>query len=334
MSGETEVPDSVARRRTSAVASCDLCGHDRQHALADADTSRCRIVMCKHCGLFFASPSLSTDLLGEFYDEEFEGDAGTNKRVNGGDIEPRKITVEDRIARTWAMPLIERWIEVSGKRVLDIRCRSGALAEALSEAGATVTAIDPLMPNVSYAQRRSAIHDVRFVSIDEFERLSGFDDEQFDIITVLSIHLLSHSPSPRKLMERLYALLKPGGYLFLDEKDVFYPVRAIGETVFDSGPAHFFHFTTETLRKYYQRVGFEILQCDIDPVRKKSSRHIRSVVRKPETVLRDGAENSVVACDADQVVAALARADRKLRRNNGFNKFMRKARRAARRLWK
>ncbi len=328
----TEASAITGSRKTAAVEQCDLCGHHEKHILADASPARCQIVMCEHCGLFYASPSLSPDLLDKFYDEEFEGDAGTNKRLMKGDIEQRKVNVEDRIARTWAMPLIQSHVDVSGKSVLDVRCRSGALAAALAEAGAAVTAIDPLEPNVRYAQRREAIGDVRFIPIEDFERMDVFDDEQFDVITVLSIHLLSHSPSPSKLLHRLRALLKPGGYLFLDEKDVFHPVRATGETVFDTGPAHFFHFTTDSLRKYFSACGFDIVECSIDPKRKKSSRHIRSVVRRPANA-SNGTGGAPQACDRDQVMAALQQAERKLMRHNGLNKFMKNARRTARKIW-
>ena len=332
MTTATETPDITGPHRTTAVEQCDLCGHHEQHILADASPARCQIVMCEHCGLFYASPSLSPDLLDKFYDEEFEGDAGTNKRLMNGDIEQRKVNIEDRIARTWAMPLIENHVDVSGKSILDVRCRSGALAEALTQAGAQVTAIDPLEPNVRYAQRRGTIGDVQFIPIENFERMEAFEDEQFDVITALSIHLLSHSPSPNKLLHRLRALLKPGGLLFLDEKDVFHPVRATGETIFDTGPAHFFHLTTGSMRNYFTACGFDILECGIDPKRKKSSRHIRSVVRRPASA-SNGTGVPPNACDRDEVLATLQQAERKLMRHNGLNKFMKSARRTARKIW-
>lgn len=333
MTIDIETDDVLASRKTQTVEACDLCGHTGQLELASPSESRCRIVMCKHCGLFYASPSLATDLLEKFYDEEFDGDAGTNQRLDGGDIEPRKIGIEERIARNWAIPLIEGHINVDGLRVLDIRCRSGALAEALAQKGANVTAIDPLVPNVSFAERRPDLNDVRYISIEEFENLSDFEDGEFDVITALSIHLLSHSPSPRLLLARIFELLKPGGMLFLDEKDVFYPVRATGETLFDSGPAHFFHFTKETIRKYFEQTGFEVIECRIDPVRKKSNRHIRSVVRRPLDSVNGAQGRAPDACDTDEVIASLNSAERKLRRGNGFNKLMRSARRTARKIW-
>ena len=332
MTTATKTLDTVTARKTAIVATCDLCGHEEQRTLVDASPARCQIVMCEYCGLFFASPSLAPDILDRFYDEEFEGDAGTNRRLTNGDIEPRKIDKEDEIARAWAMPLIREHVNVEGKRVLDVRCRSGSLAEALTKAGATVTAIDPLEPNIKYATRRGTIADVRFIPIEQFEGLDVFEGGQFDVITALSIHLLSHSPSPHALLRRLHDLLIPGGHLFLDEKDVFHPVRATGDSVFDTGPAHFFHFTTDSLKKYFEVCGFEILECGIDPVRKKSSRHIRSVVRRPGSVAEHVRE-APEACNRAEVMAQLAEADRKLKRNNGLNKFMKGARRTARKIW-
>lgn len=325
--------DTLSGRHTAEVSRCDLCGHTAQEPLAEPSPARCRIVMCRHCGLFYAAPSLAPDMLDQFYDEEFEGDAGTNRRLMNGGIEPRKIDIEERIARKWAMPLIESHVDVADKTILDVRCRSGALAAALSRAGARVIAIDPLEPNVSHASSRGEIAEVRFIAIEEFEHLADFEAGQFDVITALSIHLLSHSPSPRRLLQRLFELLAPGGYLFLDEKDVFYPVRATGETVFDSGPAHFFHFTTDTMRMYLETSGFEIAECRIDPKRRKSMRHIRSVARKPAEA-RNGADPSAPApCDTGRVIAELGQAERRLKRNNGFNKLMRSARRGVRKIW-
>jgi len=228
------------------------------------------------------------------------------------------------------MPIIRRHVDVAGKQVLDVRCRSGSLAEALTEAGADVIAIDPLEPNADFARRRNTIGDVRFVAIRDLDRLTGFADDQFDVVTALTIHTMSHMPSPREFLDRLFDVLKPGGYLFLDEKDVLSPVRATGESLFYSGPAHFFHFTPETARKYLERAGLDVIECRIDPVRKKTNRHIRIVARKPEGTRNNGTD---VACDNDQVLSAWHAAERKLQRRAGFNKIMKQTRRLLRKVW-
>jgi SAM-dependent methyltransferase len=313
------------------VETCDLCGSNDLQEVADAGSGRCRTVMCRNCGLFFASPSLAREVLEAFYDDEFEGDAGTNARAGGG-IEARKIRQEDRIARDWAVPLIEAHMTVEGTKVLDIRCRSGCLAEALSQKGAIVTAIDPLEPNAEHARSRGTIAEVRFVPILDFFRLEDCGFAGFDAVTALTIHTLGHLPSPRAFLDGVRQVLKPGGLLFLDEKDIFHPVNTTGPTLFDTGTAHFFHFSTETVRLILEAAGFEVVECGLDPVRRKAFRHIRTVARRPLED-RPRAANAIGAlCDAGERLARLARAQSRLDRRVTYNRLRRKTKAAIRRL--
>ncbi|MGI9413861.1 MAG: class I SAM-dependent methyltransferase, partial [Hyphomicrobiales bacterium] len=271
----------AASMRVQTVATCDLCGAGDFQEVAAASPDRCRTVMCNTCGLFFASPSLLTDAIEDFYDEEFEGDPGTNRRVEDGGIETRKVRREERNAGKWALPIIRGRLDVAGKRILDIRCQSGALAQVLSEHGAEVVALDPLQPNVDHARDRGTIKDVRFLPVTEYSRLDAHGLEQFDAITAMTVHTLGHLPSPKSVLRAFYGALKPGGFLFLDEKDVMSPALGTMHSVFDTGVAHFFHFTRESLRKYLEAVGFRVLECTIDPSRKTAFRHIRIVAQKP-----------------------------------------------------
>lgn len=321
------VADSV-----QAVDVCDLCGTADLQEVAEAARSRCRTVMCRNCGLLFASPSLPREALQDFYDDEFDGDAGTNVRTGEQGIAERKIRQETRLARDWAMPIIEQHLDVAGAKILEVRCRSGALAELLSAAGAEVTAIDPLQPNVDHASGRGTIAKVKYLPILDFFRLKENGLEGFDAISLMTIHTLGHLPSPREFLDGLFAALKPGGMLFLDEKDVYHPVNTTGPTLFDTGTAHFFHFSAETLRIYLERAGFEVVECALDPVRKKAFRHIRTVARRP---LEGGAANdrgNGPYCDADERLEKLALSESRLQRRVVFNRAKRKAKAAVRKL--
>jgi len=310
-------------RPVQAVETCDLCGCEDHRVIADDGPSRCRIVMCENCGLLFASPSFAVSALDGFYEDGFIGDPGTNLRVAGGGIDPRKLKEEQRIAQSYSLPVVRRHLDPAGKSILDVRCRSGALADMLARAGAEVTAIDPMEQNARHALSRDSLAEARFVSVLELAELQGFEDGSFDAITALTVHTLGHLPSPRRFLARAFDLLKPGGYLFMDEKDVRHPVRATGPSVFDSGAPHYFHFTRDTLRKYFQAAGFDVLECDLDPGRKKALRHVPVVARKPLGLVARKLRQPDLAEDTEKLLSDLAKAERTLRHRKVFNRFMR-----------
>ena len=100
-------------RPVQDVPSCDLCGHETHRMIAEDGPSRCRIVMCESCGLLFASPAFAVSALEAFYEDGFIGDPGTNRRVTGGSIDPRKVREEERIARNYSLPVVRRHIDIA-----------------------------------------------------------------------------------------------------------------------------------------------------------------------------------------------------------------------------
>lgn len=332
MPPELVTPQDLQGRPLQTVEECDLCGCKDHRFIADPSPSRCRIVMCENCGLLFASPSFAVSALEGFYDDGFAGDPGTNLRIGDGGIDPRKIKEEERIARSYSLPVINRHLDVAGKSVLDIRCRSGALADMLARKGADVTAIDPMQANARHASSRGTLKHAQFVPVLDLAEMRGFADDTFDAVTALTIHILGHLPSPRRFLSRLYDLLKPGGYLFMDEKDVLHPVRATGPSVFDSGAPHYFHFTQDTLRKYFEATGFEVLECSIDPGRKKALRHVPVVARKPLDPASRKLQPDHLAGDTEVLLAKLAAAEHKLGKRSGYNRLARSTKTRIRKL--
>jgi 2-polyprenyl-6-hydroxyphenyl methylase/3-demethylubiquinone-9 3-methyltransferase len=115
-------------------------------------------------------------------------------------------------------PLRARFIAeravLAGRRVLDVGCGGGLLAEALAQAGAHVTAID-LAPGMIEAARLHALAsalsiDYRLVSAAE---LAEAQAASFDVVTCME--MLEHVPQPAAMMQTLARLLKPQGALFV-----------------------------------------------------------------------------------------------------------------------
>ena len=109
---------------------------------------------------------------------------------------------------------IEERSSVEDKKVLDVGCGGGILAEALSELGANVTGIDASENTIGVAKShsRSVGSDVVYIqnTIEEF--ISSHPNEKFDVITCLE--MLEHVPSPNEIIKSCSNLLKDDGNIF------------------------------------------------------------------------------------------------------------------------
>lgn len=261
---------------------CDLC-HSTEFSVAmDATEGSSAILICEHCRLMHASPPLSPEALDNFYDDTFVNDPGCQLR-SGSNFPPDKDRKKEEIlAETWGIKIIKRYIDPRGKHILDLRCRTGALTAILKGEGAEVLGVEPFQGNANYARQARGLSNIVDLPFSRFYQFPSPQDEYFDIVNILPHHVLAHVLSPRKLLEQVFKALKPGGYVFLDEKDVLHPNRHKKQSPLDSGPAHQFHLTLHTTARYFCSTGFELLECELDKTRSSDFRHIRVVARKPE----------------------------------------------------
>jgi 2-polyprenyl-6-hydroxyphenyl methylase/3-demethylubiquinone-9 3-methyltransferase len=101
---------------------------------------------------------------------------------------------------------------VAGRRVLDVGCGGGLLAESLWRLGAQVTAVDmaPGMIEVAqlHAMESGALVDYRHCAAEEL-----LAEGRFDIVTCME--MLEHVPDPAATLGTLARLVRPGGELFI-----------------------------------------------------------------------------------------------------------------------
>jgi len=103
---------------------------------------------------------------------------------------------------------------LDGKRILDVGCGGGILAEALALKGARVTGID--MAELSLKVARLHLHESGLDIDYQLSTVEAFAEQheaQFDIVTCLE--LLEHVPDPASVITSATHLLKPDGVLFL-----------------------------------------------------------------------------------------------------------------------
>jgi len=261
---------------------CDFCRSTVCSVVMDGTEGNTCILICENCQLMHASPPLSPEDLDSFYDDTFANDPGCQLRAGSNFPPDKDRKKEEFLAETWGIKIIKRFIDPRGKNILDLRCRTGALTSILQNEGAQVIGVEPFQGNANYARQMRGLSNIVDLPFSRFHQFPSPQDEYFDIVNILPHHVLAHVLSPRRLLEQIFKSLKPGGYIFLDEKDVLHPVRHKKQSALDSGPAHQFHLTVHTTARYFTSTGFALLECELDKSRSSDFRHIRIVAQKPK----------------------------------------------------
>ncbi|MSQ92730.1 MAG: bifunctional 2-polyprenyl-6-hydroxyphenol methylase/3-demethylubiquinol 3-O-methyltransferase UbiG, partial [Gammaproteobacteria bacterium] len=147
--------------------------------------------------------------------------------MNGArNVDPAEISKFDAAASRWWDPdgefrplhdlnparldYIEARAGLGGRRVLDVGCGGGLLAEGMARRGARVTGID-LSPGALEVARLHALEDS--VAVDyrllAAEELADTDHGTFDLVTCLE--MLEHVPDPGQVIQAIARLVRPGG---------------------------------------------------------------------------------------------------------------------------
>lgn len=114
-------------------------------------------------------------------------------------------------------PLRLDWINshapLAGKKVVDIGCGGGILAESMARKGADVTGIDLSEKALKVADLHSLESGVQVrYELIAAEDLAGRETERFDVVTCME--MLEHVPDPAAIVAACARLAKPGGRIF------------------------------------------------------------------------------------------------------------------------
>lgn len=115
-------------------------------------------------------------------------------------------------------PLRLEWIQgqapLEGRRVLDVGCGGGILADSMARKGAQVLGIDLATKALKVAQLHALEASTPNVSYREVavEALAAEAPASFDVVTCME--MLEHVPDPASVVRACATLVKPGGMVF------------------------------------------------------------------------------------------------------------------------
>ncbi|WP_411884268.1 bifunctional 2-polyprenyl-6-hydroxyphenol methylase/3-demethylubiquinol 3-O-methyltransferase UbiG [Polaromonas sp. YR568] len=109
---------------------------------------------------------------------------------------------------------IESQIPLKGRRVLDVGCGGGILADSMARKGADVLGIDLATKALKVAQLHALEAQTEGVQYREIsaEALAAEQPGSFDVVTCME--MLEHVPDPSSIVQACATLVKPGGYVF------------------------------------------------------------------------------------------------------------------------
>jgi len=144
--------------------------------------------------------------------------------------DPRELAKFSELAHRWwdtesefrplheINPLRLDWLDriapLQGKRVLDVGCGGGILADAMARRGADVLGIDLAAKPLKVAQLHAIEAATPRIAYREVavEALADEMPEGFDVVTCME--MLEHVPDPGSVVAACARLVKPGGWAF------------------------------------------------------------------------------------------------------------------------
>jgi SAM-dependent methyltransferase len=221
---------------------CNLCGSNNYRLVYSMPDSRYfadewfNIVECSDCGLGFVNPRPTRSEISKYYPSSFydyfdhERDFHLHRYAAEAEFLPR-------------IPLD------SDKLLLDIGCANGDFPRFMQQLGWTVEGVE-------VSRDSKIITDFKIYKQD-FQEIQVCEPH-YDAITAWAV--LEHVHDPMGYFKKASQVLKSGGiFVFLVTNFKSLSSRCLFR---EDVPRHLYFFTEETVKKYLEKFGFDLIKKD------------------------------------------------------------------------
>jgi 2-polyprenyl-6-hydroxyphenyl methylase/3-demethylubiquinone-9 3-methyltransferase len=120
------------------------------------------------------------------------------------------LRAEAECRNPWVNQVIRSHFKHQNLQILDVGCGGGFLSNRLARDGYHVTGIDLSQESLEVARRYDSTQSVRYLSADAYSL--PLEDASFDVVCAMDF--LEHVDDPKKAIQEISRVLKPGGFFF------------------------------------------------------------------------------------------------------------------------
>ncbi len=216
------------------VSSLVFKGHDVAYTICE----------CRRCGLVYVGEEVDDALLDRLYGAEYyQGRDGSGFADYAADERKYRARFARRLEKM--APHIERG------RVLDVGCALGWFLAEAKDRGWQAEGVEMSEHAATFVRDTHGVH-VHTARLQD----AGLEPGSFDLITLWDT--IEHLRDPRAILEHVFGLLKPGGFVALSTGNIDAWRSRVQQRrwALMRPPKHLYYFTPRTLRSLVDQVGF------------------------------------------------------------------------------
>lgn len=231
---------------------CNLCGGDKT-VKAYSDSKEVSLVKCIQCGLVYHDKD---------YEYTFSHQAGSD---NSPEYHLHKAFSIEVFAKS-EMAKIEKHLTKARHetKVLEIGCGTGSFLKVLKGLGYRTYGVDINRESCAYAREQNKLDNIFEGTLETVD----FGSSLFDIVILR--HTFEHVTNPRELLSTIRNVLVKDGIVAITVPNYEFITTRLGKCLSKkpfnkvasliSHRGHLYYYTPETMRKFFDRLGFETLE--------------------------------------------------------------------------